>query len=323
MRMLVTGGAGFIGSHLVDSLLAEGHEVLVIDNFDPFYARSIKEQNISQQLESSRYQLVEADIRNREKVFEIFESYAPEAVIHLAAKAGVRPSLEDPLQYVEVNINGTINVLDASVKVKAGKFVFASSSSVYGLNEKVPFSEEDPILNQASPYGATKAAGEALCRSYSNCYGLPIVALRFFTVYGPRQRPDLAIHKFARKMLRDEAITLYGDGSTSRDYTYVDDTVAGIKAAIHYKVEEYEVFNLGNDRPTRLLELVKALEDAVGKAPSIEWLPEQVGDVPRTWADIDKAKARLHYEPKKDIHSGLRAFADWMITKEMTVQPNR
>lgn len=319
MKMLVTGGAGFIGSHLVDSLLAEGHEVLVVDNFDPYYARSVKEQNISHHLESKRYRLIEADIRNRNAVFEIFESYAPEAVIHLAAKAGVRPSLEDPLQYVEVNINGTIHVLDASVKYKVGKFVFASSSSVYGLNEKVPFSEEDPILNQASPYGATKAAGEALCRSYSNCYRLPIVALRFFTVYGPRQRPDLAIHKFAKNMIRNEPITLYGDGSTSRDYTYVEDIINGIKAAIEYPLDGYEVFNLGNDKPTRLSELVEALEEAIGKEPSIEWLPEQVGDVPRTWANIDKAKQRLNYGPKKDIRSGLQAFTDWMITKEVTI----
>ncbi|MFC5703557.1 GDP-mannose 4,6-dehydratase [Cohnella faecalis] len=312
MKILVTGGAGFIGSHLVDSMLADGHRVIVVDNFDPFYDRSIKERNIKQHLEFANYDLVEADIRNRETMFEIFNKYKPEVVVHLAAKAGVRPSLEDPLSYVEVNINGTVHLLDASVQYGVKKFIFASSSSVYGLNEKVPFSEEDPILRQASPYGATKASCEALCRSYSNCYGLPIAALRFFTVFGPRQRPDLAIHKFAKKILNKEVIQLFGDGTTSRDYTYVDDIVQGIKSTINYCTTGFEVFNLGNDRPTQLIELVNCLENVLEKKADIQWLPEQIGDVPRTWANISKSKELLNYQPQVDMLTGLELFASWL-----------
>ncbi|WMJ16346.1 SDR family NAD(P)-dependent oxidoreductase [Geobacillus proteiniphilus] len=315
MKVLVTGGAGFIGSHLVDSLLADGHNVIVVDNFDPFYDRSIKEKNIEKHLQSENYTLFEKDIRDREAIDKIFNRYKPEVVVHLAAKAGVRPSVENPNEYVEVNINGTVNLLDASVKYKVKKFIFASSSSVYGLNEKVPFSEDDPILNQASPYGATKAAGESLCRSYSNCYGLPIVALRFFTVYGPRQRPDLAIHKFAKKILNNEPITLFGDGSTCRDYTYIDDIIYGIRASIDYCLKGYEVFNLGNDRPIQLLDLVKNLEKVLGKNANIQWLPEQTGDVPRTWASVEKSKKLLGYEPKVDIMTGLANFVSWINGK--------
>jgi UDP-glucuronate 4-epimerase len=317
MKVLVTGGAGFIGSHLVDSLLVDGNDVVIIDNFDPFYDQSIKEQNIEKHLKYSSYRLIKVDIRNRESVFNIFEEYQPEVVVHLAAKAGVRPSLEDPMNYVEVNINGTVNLLDASVKNGVKKFIFASSSSVYGLNEKVPFSEDDPILNQASPYGATKASGEALCRSYNNCFNLPIIALRFFTVYGPSQRPDLAIHKFARKILNNKPIQLYGNGSTSRDYTYVDDIVSGIRSSIEYHTTGYEVFNLGNDRPTQLIDLVRNLERVLGTDAKIQWLPEQVGDVPRTWANINKSRQLLRYEPKVDIITGLGLFALWINNKLM------
>lgn len=299
----------------MDSLLADGHNVIVVDNFDPFYDRSIKEKNIEKHLQSENYTLFEKDIRDREAIDKIFNRYKPEVVVHLAAKAGVRPSVENPNEYVEVNINGTVNLLDASVKYKVKKFIFASSSSVYGLNEKVPFSEDDPILNQASPYGATKAAGESLCRSYSNCYGLPIVALRFFTVYGPRQRPDLAIHKFAKKILNNEPITLFGDGSTCRDYTYIDDIIYGIRASIDYCLKGYEVFNLGNDRPIQLLDLVKNLEKVLGKNANIQWLPEQTGDVPRTWASVEKSKKLLGYEPKVDIMTGLANFVSWINGK--------
>lgn len=299
----------------MDSLLADGHNVIVVDNFDPFYDRSIKKKNIEKHLQSENYTLFEKDIRDREAIDKIFNRYKPEVVVHLAAKAGVRPSVENPNEYVEVNINGTVNLLDASVKYKVKKFIFASSSSVYGLNEKVPFSEDDPILNQASPYGATKAAGESLCRSYSNCYGLPIVALRFFTVYGPRQRPDLAIHKFAKKILNNEPITLFGDGSTCRDYTYIDDIIYGIRASIDYCLKGYEVFNLGNDRPIQLLDLVKNLEKVLGKNANIQWLPEQTGDVPRTWASVEKSKKLLGYEPKVDIMTGLANFVSWINGK--------
>lgn len=316
MRFLVTGGAGFIGSHLVDSLLSDGHSVVVVDNFDPFYDRSIKERNIKSHLEFEQYHLVEVDLRDRKLVFETFNQFNPDVVVHLAAKAGVRPSLENPLSYVETNINGTVHMLDASVKFGVKKFIFASSSSVYGLNEKAPFSEDDPILNQASPYSATKTAGEALCRSYSNCYDLPIVALRFFTVYGPRQRPDLAIHKFANKIMKNEFIQLYGDGTTSRDYTYIIDIVSGIKASINYSTAGYEVFNIGNDRPTKLIDLIGHIEKALGNNARIEWLPEQIGDVPRTWANIDKSRQLLSYHPRIDIITGVSYFIEWLRKSE-------
>lgn len=318
MKAMVTGGAGFIGSHLIDALLAGGNEVVAIDNFDPFYDRTIKESNIENHLRNDRYTLIEADIRNRELMDCIFEDKKPDIVIHLAAKAGVRPSLENPLQYVEVNVNGTVNVLDSCVKHGVKKLIFASSSSVYGLNEKVPFAENDPILQQASPYGATKASGESICRSYSHCFNLPIVALRFFTVYGPRQRPDLAIHKFAAKIVKDETIQLFGDGTTSRDYTYIDDIVSGVIASMHYPLQGYEVFNLGNDRPTTLIDLVRSLETILGKKAEVEWLPEQIGDVPRTWANISKSKRLLHYEPSTDLQTGLGRFADWLHSTRRT-----
>lgn len=312
MKVLVTGGAGFIGSHLVDSLLYDNHDVVVIDNFDLFYPRSIKQSNISAHVQHENYLLFEADICDRDRIFDIIGKEKPDVVVHLAAKAGVRPSVANPLSYVEVNINGTVNLLDASIKFGVKKFIFASSSSVYGLNEKVPFAEADPILHQASPYGATKASGEALCRSYSNCYQLPIVALRFFTVYGPRQRPDLAIYKFASKIRNMESIELFGDGSSSRDYTYIADIIIGIRAAIEYRTNGYDVFNLGNDHPTQLSELVKELQVLLRNNAIIEWLPEQIGDVPRTWANIEKSRNKLNYEPKVNISTGLSLFIEWL-----------
>jgi UDP-glucuronate 4-epimerase len=311
MKVLVTGGAGFIGSHLVDSLLEGGNSVVVVDNFDPFYDRKIKEANIKKHLQAESYKLIEANICDRDLILKLFDEFRPEVVVHLAAKAGVRPSIENPLHYVEVNINGTVNVLDAAVQYGVQKFIFASSSSVYGLNKEVPFTECDPILEQASPYGATKASGEALCRSYSNCYNLPIVALRFFTVYGPRQRPDLAIHKFTKKILNNEPLPLFGDGSTSRDYTYIDDIINGIRASIEYCKKGYEVFNLGNDNPTCLLDLVNALEEVLEREARIEWLPEQVGDVPQTWASIVKSRRLLNYSPNISISKGLNYFVKW------------
>jgi len=311
-KVLVTGGAGFIGSHLVDSLLEDNYQVLVIDNFDPFYSRRIKEENIVQHRQAGHYSLVEADIRDRAKVMEIIRDWRPEKVIHLAAKAGVRPSVEEPFNYVDVNITGTTNLLDASVKYGVGRFVFASSSSVYGLNKKVPFAETDPVLQPASPYGATKLAGEALCNSYSNCSRLPVVALRFFTVYGPRQRPDLAIHKFARKILKGEPVPFFGDGNTSRDYTYISDIISGIRAAMSYQGSGYEVFNLGNDQPVKLIDLVCALEEVLGKKAVLERRPLQAGDVPQTWASIEKAKKHLGYLPKTKLKEGLGYFTAWL-----------
>lgn len=311
MKILITGGAGFIGSHLADRLLKEGHQVLSIDNFDDYYDRSVKMRNIREQLASPRYRLVEADIRNRKAMKRILSVWRPDQVVHLAAKAGVRPSLEHPDKYVDVNIKGTENLLHASVESGVSRFVFASSSSVYGTNTKVPFSETDPILQPASPYGATKAAGEALCNSYHHCFGIPVAALRFFTVYGPRQRPDLAVHQFVGKIHRGEPITLFGDGSSSRDYTFVDDIVTGICGAMHFPNCGYEVFNLGNSTPVRLHELVSTIEEAMGKKALIEWKPMQTGDVPQTWADLDKSGKLIGYKPQTDFRTGVERFVDW------------
>lgn len=316
-RLLVTGGAGFIGSHLVDRLLALGAEVTVVDNFDPFYDPAVKRANVAPYLSHARFRLVEADIRNVRAMDEAFAESRPEAVVHLAARAGVRPSVEDPEAYTAVNIAGTVNVLQAARRHHVARVVFGSSSSVYGLNTKAPFSEEDPILAPASPYGATKAAGEALCESFSNCYGLPVVALRFFTVYGPRQRPDLAIHKFARLMRAGKPIPFYGDGSSERDYTYVDDIVDGILAALAFEAfppcePPYRVFNLGSDRPVRLDALVERLAATLGVTPQLTRLPEQVGDVRRTWADLTRSRRELGYAPKVPLEEGLARFAAWL-----------
>lgn len=311
-RILVTGGAGFIGSHVVDSLVRDQREVCVIDNFDSFYSRGFKESNISGAIQSGYCRLVEADIANVEQLRRIFAEWQPDLVIHLAARAGVRPSVDHPGRYIETNVNGTANVLDLSVAHQVKKVIFASSSSVYGLNKKVPFTEDDPLLLPASPYGATKIAGEALCQSYSNCYGLPIVALRFFTVYGPRQRPDLAIHSFSRKILRGEPISMFGDGQTCRDYTYVTDIVAGIRAAMSLPIQGYEVCNLGNDQPVKLIDLIQAIEEAVGKKAIIHQLPAQVGDVPATWASLDKASRLLQYRPQTSLQEGLNHFIHWL-----------
>ncbi|MFV9510459.1 GDP-mannose 4,6-dehydratase [Tepidibacillus sp. LV47] len=316
MRILVTGGAGFIGSHLIDHLLQEGHEIISIDNFDPFYDKNIKLRNIERHFDFNTFNFMELDIRNRDAIFSIFHKYQPEVVIHLAAKAGVRPSISDPYGYVDVNINGTINILDASRDVKVSKFIFGSSSSVYGLNTNIPFSEEDPILLPASPYAATKISGEAIARSYSNCYGLPIVSLRFFTVYGPRQRPDLAIHKFTKMILNQQPIPLFGDGTTSRDYTYVEDIVNGIKAALKKEVSQYEVYNLGNDKPTKLIDLVRLIEEKTNRKAIINWLPMQTGDLPITWADLNKSRKELGYHPKIELNEGLELFIDWLKTIE-------
>ncbi|RBW70822.1 SDR family NAD(P)-dependent oxidoreductase [Bacillus taeanensis] len=309
-KVIVTGGAGFIGSHLTEHLLSEGYEVHVIDNFDPFYPREIKEQNIAAQLDHKNYFLYEKDICNEIEVRKIFEEVKPSMVVHLAAKAGVRPSIQQSREYAKVNIIGTLHMLQASADYGVKKFIFASSSSVYGLNEQVPFKEEQPLLYIASPYGATKAAGEVLCKSYSHCFKLPVIALRFFTVYGPRQRPDLAIHKFAAKLLNGEEIELYGDGLSSRDYTYVSDIVQGIDKAIHYRINGYEVFNLGNDRPIQLIDLIDRIEKTFNLQFSKKWMSNQIGDVPQTWADLTKIK-KIGYVPEIELDEGLRRFASW------------
>lgn len=308
---LVTGGAGFIGSHLVDCLLAEGWSISVVDNFDPFYPRSVKMANLRQAEASGRLKLVEADIRNLD-VLRARLSGNYEVVIHLAAKAGVRPSILDPIAYQEANVRGTQNLLELAREWGVRQFVFASSSSVYGVNPSVPWREDDHVLLPISPYASTKVSGELLGHVYSHLYGMRFLALRFFTVYGPRQRPDLAIHKFARLILSGEKVPVYGDGSSRRDYTYVEDIVAGISAAMRYDTSRYEVINLGNHQTVSLLDMVHCLEDVLGRQALIDWQPEQPGDVPQTFADIRKARALLGYEPRTEFRAGVEHFAAWL-----------
>ncbi|HET6582149.1 MAG TPA: NAD-dependent epimerase/dehydratase family protein [Nannocystaceae bacterium] len=312
-RILVTGGAGFIGSHLVDRLLAGGAEVVVVDDFNDYYAPALKRANVAAHLQHPRYRLVEHDIRDGARMVELVRERRPQCIVHLAARAGVRPSLADPLLYQSTNATATLHLLEAARHHGVQRFVFASSSSVYGLNQKVPFAETDALLAPASPYGATKLAAEAMCNAYAHLYGLSIASLRFFTVYGPRQRPDLAIRSFAQSMLAGRPIRLFGDGSTSRDYTFVDDIVAGVLAAIELPAAPgHEIFNLGNSSPVTLAELVAALEDVLGTRATIERLPEQPGDVPRTFADIAKSERVLGYHPSTPLPRGLEVFAQWL-----------
>ncbi|UMZ74735.1 GDP-mannose 4,6-dehydratase [Natranaerofaba carboxydovora] len=317
-RYLVTGGAGFIGSHLVDKLLQAGKEVITLDDFNHFYPARLKEDNIKAHLSYDNFNLVRGDIRDKELVDEVIDTYAPEVIIHLAARAGVRPSLNKPYLYQSTNIEGTLNLLEGARKYKIDKFIFGSSSSVYGKNKKVPFSEDDALLNPASPYAATKISGETLCQTYADLYEIPTVSLRFFTVFGPRQRPDLAIRKFTERILNDEKITLFGDGYSARDYTYVDDIVDGILKAVNYEIVEqksehlFENFNLGNSTPVKLIELVRSIEKVLGKEANIEWAPDQPGDVPITYADISRSKEKLGYSPSTSLEEGLKVFAEWI-----------
>lgn len=308
---LVTGGAGFIGSHLIDRLLAEGWKVTNVDNFDSFYNRAIKEENIKAHFDYNNYVLVEADIRDFDTLKEkLTGDY--DVIVHLAAKAGVRPSIKDPITYQEVNVKGTQNLLELAKYLGVKQFIFGSSSSVYGINPNVPWREDDHVLMPISPYASTKVSGELMGHVYSHLYGIRFIALRFFTVYGPRQRPDLAIHKFARKMIKGEPIPIYGDGSSRRDYTYIDDIVRGIRAAMEYDKTMYEVINLGNNHTVSLLEMVKTLEEALGVKAKLEFLPPQPGDVPQTWADVEKARKLLGYEPSFSFKKGICYFVEWI-----------
>ena len=310
-HVLLTGGAGFIGSHLLDSLLGDGTAVTVVDNFDPFYARSAKERNLDRHRSHPKFRLVEADLRDMDRLrAELTASY--DAIVHLAAKAGVRPSIDDPVAYQEVNVRGTQNLLELARERGIKQFVFASSSSVYGVNPRVPWSEEDHVLQPISPYASTKVSGELLGHVYSHLYGIRFIALRFFTVYGPRQRPDLAIHKFARLILQGKPIPVFGDGSTRRDYTYIDDIVSGIRAAIDYRGTMYEVINLGNNQTISLREMIDGLEAALGMRAVRQPLPEQPGDVPQTWANVEKAWTLLGYEPHTRYEDGVRHFVSWL-----------
>lgn len=312
-NILVTGGAGFIGSHLVDRLLSEGDwRVTVVDDFNDFYAPEIKRENVRGHQQSPLYRLHEADIRDRLRLEEIFkEEEKFDCIVHLAARAGVRPSLAEPMLYAETNINGTINLLELAREHGVKQFVFGSSSSVYGINAKVPFSEDDPIRQPISPYAATKAAGELVCHTYSHLYGVRCVCLRFFTVYGARQRPDLAIHKFAKLIDSGQPIPVFGDGTTRRDYTYIDDIIAGVRAAIDYQKSDYEVFNLGESQTVELNELIALLEKELDRHALIDRQPMQPGDVPQTFADVTKAHRLLGYDPQTKIEDGIRRFVRW------------
>lgn len=309
---LVTGGAGFIGSHVVDALLAASWQVTVIDNFDAFYPEATKRTNISAHLCHHAYRLVTTDIRDHAAVMRAAATY--DVIVHLAAKAGVRPSIADPVASQEVNVLGTQNLLELARICRVPHFVFASSSSVYGVNPRVPWREDDPVLQPISPYASTKISGELLGHVYSHLYGIRFVALRFFTVYGPRQRPDLAIHQFARHMLDGRPIRVFGDGSTRRDYTYVDDIVRGICSAINYRATAYEVINLGNSCTVSLAEMVAMLEDALGIRAIVDRQPEQPGDVPQTWASVNKARDLLAYEPRTPFAVGVKKFRDWLVS---------
>jgi UDP-glucuronate 4-epimerase len=310
MIILITGGAGFIGSNLSDSLLNQGHFVICFDNFDDFYDTSIKKKNIREAICSPNYILVEGDIRDQNLLENIFNEHKPNIVIHLAARAGVRPSVLNPALYYDVNLTGTLSLLEVMRSHNVTKMIMASSSSVYGNNEKVPFSESDSVDNPISPYAASKKATELLCYTYSFLYGFDIFCMRLFTVYGPRQRPEMAIHQFVRKILNKETIQLYGDGSSQRDYTYVDDIIQGFLNAID-NLKGYEIINLGESQTIPLIALIKSIESLLDMNAIIEWKPKQAGDVDTTFADISKAKKILNYNPQFSMQEGLIRFIEW------------
>jgi UDP-glucuronate 4-epimerase len=310
-RVLVTGAAGFVGSILVDRLLAEGREVVGFDSFDPFYPEELKRRNIEAALRSSRFRLVQGDIRDSEAVDRLFAQGAFEGVVHLAALAGVRPSLERPAEYADVNVAGTSVVLEAAARRGAPRVVFASSSSVYGERTDGPFRETDPVERPISPYAATKRAGELVAHTFHHAHGLAVVCARIFTAYGPRQRPDLAIRKFAELMLLGEELPVYGDGTSLRDFTFVDDLVEGLIRALDSDLG-FEILNFGAGRKVSVLEVVKMLEQALGVAARVKWLPPQPGDVSRTWADITAARQALGYEPRTPLEQGIPRFVEWL-----------
>ena len=312
MEILVTGGAGFIGSHLVERLLADGHGVAVIDDFNSFYAPATKRANLA--AARGRIALHELDLgRDAEGVARVVREGRFDAVVHLAARAGVRPSIKDPRLYVEANVTGTLNLLEAARQHGVGRFVFASSSSVYGLCQHPPFREDEPLPGTISPYAATKLAGEQLCSSYAHLYKIKTVCLRFFTVYGPRQRPDLAIHQFTRRIHRGQPIDQFGDGTTRRDYTFIDDIIQGVAAALTYEDAGFDIFNLGESATTPLRDLIRLIETALDRPARVNRLPEQPGDVPLTCADISKARRLLSYAPTTPIALGIPKFVEWYL----------
>ncbi len=311
-NILVTGGAGFIGSHLVKRLLKDDLRVAVVDNFNDFYSPCIKRDNVQAFLDNPNFTLREVDICDAENLRSVFLENEFDAIVHLAALAGVRPSLLNPKLYTKVNVNGTLNLLELAKEFNVKQFVFGSSSSVYGINCKIPFAEDDRIQQPISPYAATKAAGELLCHTFSHLYDIRTVCLRFFTVYGARQRPDLAIHKFSKLISEGKPIEMFGDGTTRRDYTFIDDVIEGVRAAIDYTASDFEIFNLGESQTVELKRLIELLEKSLGKKAIIQRKPLQAGDVLQTFADISKARKLLGYNPQTKIEEGIRLFSEWI-----------
>ena len=314
MKILITGAAGFIGSHLCEALVKE-HEIVGLDNFCDYYDIKIKRNNLKELARYDNFQIIKADIRSKSELEDVFSQHKFDLIIHLAAMAGVRPSIIDPVLYTEVNINGTVNMLEQCKKHGINKFIFASSSSVYGNNKKVPFTETDSVDFPISPYAATKKAGELICHTYHHLENISMVILRFFTVYGPRQRPDLAIHKFVRKILADEMIQVFGNGSTKRDYTYIDDIIDGILRSVDFVNENhcFEIFNLGEAKTISLSRMIKTIENTLGKTAQKEILQLQSGDVDQTFADISKANRLLGYNPKTKFKTGIEKFIIWLM----------
>jgi len=311
MKILVTGGAGFIGSHLVEAFVKEGHQVSVIDDFNDFYDPLIKERNLEPV--RTRINVHRLDIRNKQAVADAVSAEKPDAIVHLAARAGVRPSVHDPELYLDANVKGTFYLLEAAKAQGVGRFIFASSSSVYGASKEVPFRENQVLTQTLSPYAATKLAGEQLCSNYSYLHGIRVVCLRFFTVYGPRQRPDLAIHKFTKLIQSGKPIDVYGDGTARRDFTYIDDIIQGIVASLEYDQARFDVFNLGESETTELRHMITEIEEALGKTAAIHWLPPIPGDMPLTYADVSKARQLLGYAPKTRLRAGVRKFIEWYL----------
>lgn len=323
-RVLLTGGAGFIGSHLAEALLRRRCRLSIVDELNDFYSPECKKANLAEVRQVGEFEFFQVDICDKSSLRNVFESFRPDSIVHLAARAGVRPSLQDPELYQRVNVAGTLNLLELCREFGVRRFVFGSSSSVYGVAERVPFLESNTELRPISPYAATKLAGEMLCFTYAYLYGLTAICLRFFTVYGPRQRPDLAIYKFTRLLEAEQPLPIFGDALSGRDYTYVEDIVAGVLASIEYTPapgpgnSRFEIFNLGNSHPVRLGELVELLEKAVERRAVRQQLPEQPGDVPITWADISKAKRLLGYDPQTPIEKGLEQFVSWYRRAQIT-----
>jgi UDP-glucuronate 4-epimerase len=314
MRILVTGGAGFIGSHLAEKLLAAGHKVAILDDFNDFYDPQIKHANIA--AIAKDVTVHHLDLRDSASVRNLFHAEKFEGIAHLAARAGVRPSIQHPQLYYDTNVNGTLHLLNAARVTGVERFIFASSSSVYGISKTVPFSEDQHLTQTISPYAATKIAGEFLCSTYSHLYQMRVLALRYFTVYGPRQRPDLAIHQFTRRIYAGQPIDQFGDGTTRRDYTYIDDVIQGTTAALNYDGPLFDIFNLGESETIQLKDLIAAIENTLGKKAKINRLPEQPGDMPLTCADISKARKLLGYNPTTRLSDGLPRFMEWFLRNQ-------